>query len=95
MHMNDHDVRQLIHLLEEVRDNQRAQLERQAEALALQREQFALVRQQAERAERLQDRAEELQAKGVQLVTGARKSMVVVLPIIVALLAYLSWLLFR
>lgn len=93
--MNDHDVRQLIHLLEEIRDNQRVQLERQAEALALQREQFALAQKQTERAERLQDRAEELQAKGAQLVTGARKGMVIVLPIIVALLAYLSWLIFR
>lgn len=70
-------------------------MERQAEALALQREQFALVQKQTERAERLQDRAEELQVKGAQLVTGARKSMVVIVPLIVALLVYLSWLIFR
>ncbi len=80
---SDPDVRQLIRLLEEIRDNQKMQLERQAEALALQREQFALVQKQTERAERLQNRAEALQAKGVQPVTGARKGMVVVLPIIV------------
>ncbi len=92
---SDSDVRQLIRLLEEIRDNQRAQLERQAESLALQREQFALVQKQTERAERLQDRAEDMQAKGAQLVAGARKAMAVVIPIIVALLAYLSWLIFR
>ncbi|MFO1424862.1 MAG: hypothetical protein U1F70_14650 [Candidatus Competibacteraceae bacterium] len=93
--MNERDAQQLIRLLEEMRDNQRRQLERQAEALALQREQFALVQKQSERAERLQDRAEEIQLKSAQLVTGARKGMVVVLPVIVVLLAYLSWLIFR
>lgn len=93
--MNERDAQQLIRLLEEMRDNQRRQLERQAEALALQREQFALVQKQSERAERLQDRAEEIQMKSAQLVTGARKGMVVVLPVIVVLLAYLSWLIFR
>lgn len=93
--MNEQDARQLIRLLEEMRDNQRRQLERQAEALALQREQFALVQKQSERAERLQDRAEEIQMKSAQLVTGARKGMVVILPVIVVLLAYLSWLIFR
>ena len=95
MPMHDQDSQQLIRVLEEIRDNQKTQLERQAESLALQRELFALVQKQTERAERLQDRAEELQAKGAQLVTGARKGMVVVLPIIVLLLAYLSWLIFR
>lgn len=93
--MNEQDARQLLRLLEEIRDNQTRQLERQAEALALQREQFALVQKQSERAERLQDRAEEIQLKSAQLVTGARKGMVVILPVIVALLAYLSWLIFR
>ncbi len=93
--MNDQDSQRLLRLLEEIRDNQRTQLERQAESLVLQRERFALIQKQAERAERLQDRAEELQVKGAQLVTGARKGMVVVLPIIVLLLAYLSWLILR
>lgn len=95
MPMNDQNSQQLIRILEEIRNNQRTQLERQAEALALQREQFALVQQQTERAERLQDRAEQIQIKSAQLVTGARKGMVVILPIIVLLLAYLSWLIFR
>jgi uncharacterized membrane protein (DUF106 family) len=95
MLMNDQNSQQLIRILEEIRNNQRTQLERQAEALALQREQFALVQQQTERAERLQDRAEQIQIKSAQLVTGARKGMVVILPIIVLLLAYLSWLIFR
>jgi len=53
----------LFRVLEEIRDNQKLQLERQAKALELQREQFSLVQKQYERAERLQDRAEQIQAK--------------------------------
>ncbi len=79
--MNEQDFHRLARVMEEIRDNQKLQLECQAEALALQREQFALVQKQTERAERLQDRAEQIQAKSAQLVAGARKRMVVVLPI--------------
>ncbi len=93
--MNEQDFHRLVQVLEEIRDNQRTQLERQAEALALQREQFALVQKQYDRAERLQDRAEQIQAKSAQLVAGARKGMVVILPIIIVLIAYLTWLIFR
>ena len=60
--MSDPDRQRAIGVLEEIRDGQKLQLERQAEALALQREQFALFRKQSERAERIQDRAEQLQS---------------------------------
>jgi len=41
--MNDTDkLEQMARLLEEIRDNQKAQLERQAESLALQREQYQI-----------------------------------------------------
>jgi len=93
--MNDNDIQQLVSVLEEIRNNQKLQLERQAEALSLQREQFALVQKQYERAERLQDRAEEIQTKGAQLVSGARKALAIVIPVIVVLIIYLSWLIFR
>ena len=59
--MSDQD---LLRVLEEIRDNQKLQLERQAHALELQREQFSLVQKQFERAESIQDRAEQIQAKG-------------------------------
>ena len=49
--MSDIDIQRLVAVLEEIRDNQRLQLERQAEALALQREQFALVQKQYERVD--------------------------------------------
>jgi hypothetical protein len=61
--MNDEDSRLFVTVLEEIRDNQKLQLDRQAEAIALQREQFALVQRQAERHERIQDRAENIQAR--------------------------------
>jgi hypothetical protein len=91
----DEDLTKCTRLLEEIRDNQRIQLERQAEALAIQREQFALVQRQTGRTERIQDRAERLQASGAQLVGVARKATAVVLPIVIALIIYLSWLIFR
>ena len=57
--MSDADALQRIaRLLEEVRDNQRVQIERQAEALGMQKEQLDLVLQQHQKTARLQDRAE-------------------------------------
>jgi hypothetical protein len=82
-------------LLEEIRDNQARQIARQAEALALQKDQFELVRRQAERAERLQDRAEELQARGMGIMKTARRSLAIVLPVVVVLIVYVSWLILR
>lgn len=93
--MNPQDMAGLMALLEEIHDNQRQQIARQAEALALQREQFELVKKQQERVERIQDRAEALQVKSAQLVAGSRKVLVVVLPVAIALLIYLSWIVFR
>ena len=84
----------LIALLEELRDNQRLQLERQAEALAMQRRQVELVERQFERGEALQVRAEQLQEKSGQLMERGRKVFLVVIPVLFLLLAYVSWLLF-
>lgn len=93
--MNDNDSQKVIRILEEIRGNQSLQIERQREALTIQREQFAIFQKQAERAERLQEKAERLQEKSAQLVGGARKALAVVLPIIIVLIGYLSWLIFR
>jgi uncharacterized membrane protein (DUF106 family) len=93
--MDDRNVDRIVSLLEQIRDNQSAQLERQAEALALQKEQFEIFRRQSGRAEKLQDRAEELQARGMGIMKTARRSLAVVLPIVALLIAYLSWLIFR
>lgn len=71
--MTSPDFEPLLRVLEEIRDNQKLQLERQAESMAIQREQAELAKRQFERAE-------SLQIKSAQLVGGARKVMVVVLP---------------
>jgi ABC-type uncharacterized transport system involved in gliding motility auxiliary subunit len=75
-------------LLREIRDQQRLQLERQADALAMQREQFALYRSQLDRVERINDRAEAIQGragKAVKLV------LWIALPLLLLLLAMMSW----
>ena len=93
--MTDDDVQRLSRLLEEIRDTQRLQLERQTEALTIQREQLAMVQRQAERTERIQARAEEIQTRSAQLVSSARRLATVLVPVVVALMLYVSWLLFR
>lgn len=75
-------------LLTEIRDNQR-------QALQLQRESVAMARTQFERAERLHDRAERIQATSESIMGGARKLLVVVVPVLIGLIVYVSWLIFR
>jgi hypothetical protein len=95
MGVDTNDGARIAALLEQIRDNQAEQLARQREALELQKSQLALVTRQAERAEKIQDRAEELQARSAGIVTSARRSIAIILPIVIALIAYLSWLIFR
>lgn len=94
-HMNTDESAKLLVLLEEIRANQKLQLEHQLEALELQRRQFTVFQEQATRAERIQQKAELLQDRGATLVRAARKAVFVLVPIIVLLLVYLSWLIFR
>jgi uncharacterized membrane protein (DUF106 family) len=86
--MEPQDIARLISLLERMHANQEA-------ALAMQKEQFELFRRQVERTERIQDRAEEMQARGMGIMKTARRSLAIVLPIVILLIAYLSWLIFR
>ncbi|MGH8203047.1 MAG: hypothetical protein ACREST_00470 [Steroidobacteraceae bacterium] len=79
--MDKDDVVRIASLLEQIRDNQA--------------EQLALVKRQLERAERIQDRAEELQAKSAGIMSTARRSLAIILPVVVLLIVYLSWLIFR
>lgn len=89
------DRDEIAQLLREILAAQSAQLAKQDEALSLQREQFAVTQRQVERAERIQDRAERLQAGSAQIVGVARKALFTVLPILVVLIAYVTWLIFR
>ncbi|MEX2151495.1 MAG: hypothetical protein WD793_14880 [Steroidobacteraceae bacterium] len=86
--MTPEDTARTLALLEQIRDNQTA-------ALAMQKEQFELFRRQVERTERIQDRAEELQARGAGIMNTARRSLAIVLPVVILLIAYLTWLIFR
>jgi hypothetical protein len=79
--MDKDDVARIAGLLEQIRDNQA--------------EQLALVKRASERTERIQDRAEALQAKGAGIVRTARLAIAVILPVVVLLIAYVSWLMFR
>lgn len=85
--MNEADSSRLERLLTEIRDNQK-------EALALQREHVAIVQKQHERAERINAKAEQIQARSMELVKAGRRTLAVVLPVVVALIAYLSWMIF-
>jgi ABC-type uncharacterized transport system involved in gliding motility auxiliary subunit len=75
-------------LLREIRDQQRLQLERQAEALAMQRDQFALYRSQLDRVERINDRAEAIQGRASK---AAKLVLWIALPLLVLLLALMFW----
>lgn len=79
--MEKDDSARIVELLEQIRDNQAAQIE--------------LSRRLAERTERIQDRAEDLQARGMGIMKTARRSIAIVLPVVILLIIYLSWLLFR
>ena len=93
--MNENLDDRLLTALEELREGQKQQLAMQAEALELQRANVDMVKDQFERAKKIQDRAEKMQDSGAQLVAAARKSMIVVLPILAGLLIFAAWLIFR
>jgi len=78
-------------LLREIRDNQRVQLERQAEALALQREQFELYKRQYDRAERINERAEAIQGRQAGMVGVARMLLWFAIPALALLLGLILW----
>lgn len=84
--------RETVDVLRDILKNQEIQLQWQREALDLQREQFTMFKAQYERAERLQDRAEKMQDTGASLMGAAKKAFFIIIPIIVVLIAYLSWL---
>jgi len=88
-------LEQIARFLEEVRDNQRTQLERQAESLAIQKEQFQVFLKQQEKTSQLQDRAEAIQAKSSQLVTRVQRFVPYAMAAVAVLIGFVAWLLFR
>jgi cytochrome c-type biogenesis protein CcmH/NrfG len=78
----------IARLLEEIRDGQKAQLERQTDTLVLQKEQF-------ERTHKLQERAEAIQDRSARLVGRVQRFVPFAMAVVVILIGYVSWLLFR
>lgn len=93
--MQEDDVKRIVAALEELRDGQKLQIERQLEALELQRQQFAILQDQAGRVERIQYKAELLQDCSAKLVQGCRRFVVALVPVVIALIVYVSWLIFK
>jgi hypothetical protein len=79
---------EIVGLLREIRDQQRTQLQGQAEALAVQRQQFELYTLQLGRVERLNDRAEAIQRRAGK---AAKIVLWLVLPVMLLLLLTLLW----
>ena len=86
---------EILDALNALREGQKEQLGQQAITLQIQQEQFAMARKQFERAEALQDRAEVIQNAGASMMTIARRALVVVLPVLFVLLAWVTWLILR
>ena len=74
-------------LLGEIRDLQK-------QALDLQRRSTEIVERQYQRAAKLQDRAEAMQTRSEGIVRMGRRMMLLVIPVLVVLIGYVSWLLF-
>lgn len=88
-------LERIARLLEEVRDNQRAQIERQLESLSIQKAQHQTFLNHQEKTAQLQQRAEAIQERSARLVGGIQRIVPIVVIIVFLLIAYVSWLLFR
>lgn len=94
--MSDQEqIEKITRLLEELRDNQRTQLERYTEVLAIQKKQLELFQQQHDKTMALQTRAESLQERSAQMVNVARRMFPFMIGILIILIAYVTWLLVR
>jgi len=86
---------EVLALLRSIHQNQIQSLELQRESLELQRKAVEVSLTQFARAEKLQDKAEHIQARSAEMIAAGRRMMKIVLPIIMLLIAYISWLLLR
>ena len=84
--MDKDDVDRLTALLQEVRDGQRQQLEKQEEALSIQRQHFEIAKTQYDRANSINDQAERIQAKSAALIDRSGRVFKIVIPILVILI---------
>jgi len=89
--MNDEQADRIARLLEDIRDGQRLQLERQAQAI--QRQEELLAQQRARLANVSEDsgKAKELIATSARVVASARILVLIALPLAVLLIVFLVW----
>ncbi|GAB3377639.1 hypothetical protein [Lysobacter fragariae] len=78
---SDHSETEVVSLLREIRNNQRA-------ALELQREHMGMYQKQLERIERINDRAESIQRRAG---TALRLILMLAIPAVLVLLALMLW----
>lgn len=94
--MSDADqLDRIARLLEEIRDNQRAQLDRQGESLAIQTAQHRAFLAQHEKTAKIQQRAEALQDRSARLVGMMQRVVPFALAFVLLLIGYITWLLLR
>jgi hypothetical protein len=96
--MNEEDSERIIRLLEEIRDGQRLQLERQAhaieqqaQALAQQRQRLAGLSQGASEVQGFGEQAGRVLSQSSKLVKSARVLVWVSIPFAVLLFAFVLW----
>jgi len=89
--MNDEQAERIARLLEEIRDGQRLQLERQAQALQRQDELLAQQRERLAGLSKRSEQADQVLAKSAKIVAGARILALVALPFVVLLVVFLAW----
>lgn len=100
--MSERDIEKIIGLLEEIRDGQKLQLDRQAEALdrqaeviAKQKERFATFDEAKTAAQTIQNQSANTLRKSEQLIDRARFTAIFVVPAALLLLVVVCWLVFH
>src|SRR5215468_926345 len=91
--MNDEQAERMVRLLEEIRDGQRLQLERQAQALQRQDELLAQQRERLAGLSQSSGQAGQILEKSAKVVASARLLVFIVLPLVVILVGFLVWML--
>jgi len=89
--MNDEQAERIARLLEDIRDGQRLQLERQAQALKRQEELLAQQRARLASVSEDSSGAKELIATSARVVASARILVLIALPLAVLLIVFLAW----
>lgn len=89
--MSDEQAERIAKLLEEIRDGQRLQLERQAQALRRQEELHSLQRERLATLSQSPGKADDVLVKSAKVVASARVLVFMALPFALLLLGVLLW----